>query len=114
MAIRPTTWFVVADEAHARILVLHHGVFAPVEKLTNGHHHLAQQIADRINTADAEGAFQCLVLVALPKTLAEIKEGLHPTTKAKLVDELAKDLTHMAEGELRDRLGMLGLVPHHV
>ncbi|MQT12878.1 host attachment protein [Segnochrobactrum spirostomi] len=113
MAIRPTTWFVVADEAHARILVLHHGVFAPVETLTHGHHHMPKQLAEQINTADADGAFQCLVLVALPKALAEIKEGLHPGTKAKIVDELAKDLTHMAEGELRDRLAMLGLVPHH-
>ncbi len=61
-------------------------------------HALAEQkfehfIADRLNRASAEGAFDELVLAAPPKAMPEIRDQLDRTTSAKLIGTLVKDLT---------------------
>ncbi|MDO9224224.1 MAG: host attachment protein, partial [Caulobacter sp.] len=39
------------------------------------------------------GAFEALVVVAAPKTLGELRKHWHKALQAKLVGEIAKDLT---------------------
>jgi protein required for attachment to host cells len=71
----------------------------------------ARATAETVNEAAKHGAFDRLVLVALPKTLHAIKLGLDDPALARLVAEHPHDLVKLPEGELRDRLSAIDL--HH-
>lgn len=78
----------------------HHGV----EPRSDAHRErkaaFAQQIAERLNEAAAQGAFDELVLYAAPRALADLRGALGDGTRAKLKAEFAKDLTKIPLAEL--------------
>jgi protein required for attachment to host cells len=60
----------------------------------------AEHVADRLNAASAEGAFDELVLYADPRSLAELRSALDDGTRAKVKAEFPKDLTKIPLAEL--------------
>lgn len=54
----------------------------------------AQDLADILYAKAHAGAFDRIVLVAPPKTLGELRDGLHKEVRDKVVGELAKNLTN--------------------
>lgn len=80
----------------------HHGVEPHHDAHRERKAAFAQQIADRLNAAAAEGAFDELVLYAAPRALAEIRSGLDERTRGKIKGEFAKDLTKIPLAELGD------------
>lgn len=53
----------------------------------------AAGVAAMLNKQALAGAFEALVVVAAPKTLGELRKHWHKALQAKLVGEIAKDLT---------------------
>jgi protein required for attachment to host cells len=64
----------------------------------------AEKVAHEINRASGQGAFDRLVVVALPHTLNEIRAQLDATTAAKLAGTLQKDLIKVPDHELAPHL----------
>ena len=50
-------------------------------------------VADAINARVLNGKVDNLLVIAAPKTLGQLRKGWHKQTEAKLVGEIAKDLT---------------------
>lgn len=71
----------------------------------------ARLIAGEVNKAGDRDQFDNLVLAAPPRTLGEIKQHLTGIAAERLHFELAKDLTKLPEGELRERLSTIGMLP---
>ena len=69
----------------------------------------AHQLAEEINRASAQGAFDRLLLVAPARTLNEIRSKLDATTAAKLLGTLQKNLTGVPDHELAPHLDELPL-----
>lgn len=64
----------------------------------------ARLIAAQLNQAEADGAFDELVVVAPAHTLNTIREELNHATVARLVGTLAKDLVKTPDHELGSHL----------
>src|SRR5882672_1414353 len=64
----------------------------------------AQEVAQVLNEASVEGAFDRLVLVAPPRIASVLRHGLGKAVQAKISGELAKDLTKIPDHELGDHL----------
>lgn len=60
----------------------------------------ARAVADELNAAQAVGAFDELVIVALPHTLTAIRQELDTITDARIIGTLHKDLTKIPDEEL--------------
>jgi len=56
-------------------------------------HTLAAMLEDGLN----QGRFDCLVLVAPPRALGQLRDELSESVRDKISAELAKDLTHTPE-----------------
>lgn len=63
-----------------------------------------QGIADEINEAAAQDEMDRLILVALPKTMAVIKNALSPQAQKKLGGEYAKNLIHLSDSDFQEQL----------
>jgi protein required for attachment to host cells len=53
----------------------------------------AAGVADLLNKQTMSGGMSHLVVIAAPRTLGELRKHYHRTLEAKLVGEIAKDLT---------------------
>jgi protein required for attachment to host cells len=53
----------------------------------------ASGVADILNKAVLGGKIDALLVIAAPKTLGELRINYHKTLQAKLIGEIAKDLT---------------------
>jgi protein required for attachment to host cells len=60
----------------------------------------SQHIANRLNAAAAQGAFDELVIVAPPHTMNGIRDHLNSTTAPTVAGTLAKDLVKTPDHEL--------------
>ena len=60
----------------------------------------AKSMAEELNKACIAGAFDRLVLVLPPKSLGELRAHLDKKTRARVVAEVAKDLTHVPPRDL--------------
>lgn len=65
----------------------------------------AHRVADEINRASAQGAFDQVVLVAPTRTLKGIRDKLDTKTAAKLTGTMKKDLIKVPDHELAPHLG---------
>lgn len=74
----------------------------------------AHFIADQLNHAAAQEAFDRLVLVAPARVLSEIDDALDLTTTAKVVGRLAKDLVKVPNHALSPHLHDWVAAPHRV
>jgi len=59
-----------------------------------------RELAEALNKARAEGAFESLVLYAAPRFLHELREHFDAATAGAIVHSEAKDLTRLPEQEL--------------
>jgi len=57
-----------------------------------------------VEAARAQDAFRSLVLVAPPKTLAELRTMISPSVKSTIVADLDRDLVHMPVVEIAAHL----------
>lgn len=64
----------------------------------------AASLADDINNAAREQLFKELIVVAPPKTLAELRNAFGKDTQKRIVGELAKDYTHHTIPEIEKLL----------
>ena len=64
----------------------------------------ARDLAKQINKAAYRGAFDRLVLVLPAKSLGDLRAQLNKDTRARVVAELSKDLTHVPLHELPGHL----------
>ncbi|MCW6506538.1 host attachment family protein [Lichenifustis flavocetrariae] len=64
----------------------------------------AAALAEDINTAAREQLFKELIVVAPPKTLAELRREFGKDTQKRIVGELAKDYTHHTIPEIESLL----------
>lgn len=83
----------------------HHAKPPRVDWHTFEKHLFAKTLADALDGADQNGAFDDLVLVAPPKALGELRQALGDRVKAKVKAEVGKDLTHLELPELGKLLG---------
>ena len=74
-------------------------------------HRFASRVASALEALVRDNAAPAVVVVAPPRTLADIRVALHADVKAKVVLELAKDLTRHPVPEI-ERLVVAELQPH--
>lgn len=66
------------------------------------HQAFARKMADVLRQRFS--GYDQLILIASPKTLADLRPELHPTVAEKVVSELAEDLTQLSIEELAEKL----------
>ena len=66
--------------------------------------HFVKQVAERIDSAARDKAFDRLVVVAPPKALGELRTAMAPQTAKLVTGELAKDLTQVPVQDLPEHL----------
>ncbi len=64
----------------------------------------ADDLAELLYKRGHNGGFDRIVLVAAPQTLGHLRKKLHKEVEAKVVGEVAKDLTHLPIDEIEKRL----------
>ena len=67
----------------------------------------AHDLATRLTEAGLRGDYDRLVLVAPPKTLGSLRQGLGKAAAEKVTGELANDLTHLTPRDLPKHLDNL-------
>ncbi len=67
-------------------------------------HRFAREVAAAIEQMVRASKTTTLILVAPPRTLAELRNAFHPDAKACVVAEINKDLTMFPVGEIERRL----------
>ena len=72
-------------------------VGVPASAQTDWHkleeHRFAEQVAAALERMVRERGVKALVVVAPPRTLADLRKAFHPDVKKKIVAEIDKDLT---------------------
>lgn len=69
-----------------------------------GKERFARDVAGRLYKWAHAGRFQSLVLVASPRVLGDLRKELHQEVTARLVGEVAKDLTNHRVDRIEDLL----------
>ena len=64
----------------------------------------AKRVADHLNRAAKQNAYDRLVLVAPPKALGGLRAALDKQTANRVIAELDKDLTHVSDHDLPGHL----------
>ncbi len=64
----------------------------------------AQQLADMLKTAAEEEQFHKLYILAAPTFLGELRDKLDDSVKAKIVEEIPKDVVKQSAEEIRKKL----------
>ena len=64
----------------------------------------AKQLAHRLNTAALNNQYACLVLIADPQTLGQIRPQLHKETLQRLAREVAKTFTNAPVEDIQNAL----------
>ncbi|MBP6012119.1 MAG: host attachment protein [Alphaproteobacteria bacterium] len=68
-------------------------------------HRFAQQVAATLCARDQDGDISALVVVAPPRTLAELRQSFTESLKRKVIAEINKDLTHHPLHEIERLIG---------
>lgn len=67
-------------------------------------HHFARKVAAAMENVVRARRAPALVVVAPPRTLAELREAFHADVKARIIAEVNKDLTKHPVGEIEKHL----------
>lgn len=67
-------------------------------------HRFARKVAAAMEQVIRAGKVKALVVVAPPRTLAELRNAFHPDVKACIIAEINKDLTKHPVGEIEKHL----------
>ena len=101
---RPGASFHTGSVAHHSLVPRHDPHFLAKEAFAN-------LIADQLNTAVAQGAFDQLILVAPPHILIAVRKDLDSAANARIVGSLQKDLAKVPDKELWAHIAPLLLLP---
>lgn len=99
------------DEAHLQLSPLEHGHVSEAHgsrQTTSGNPDPGQAsedgfsagIVDLLNKGVLDGKIHGLVVIAAPRALGEMRKHYHKTLSAKLLGEIAKDLTGHGVGDI--------------
>ncbi|HYA75103.1 MAG TPA: host attachment protein [Roseiarcus sp.] len=69
-------------------------------------HRFVQRVSAALEALVRERGAPALVIVAPPRTLADLRHGLHPDVKARIVGEIDKDLTRHPVREIERHILM--------
>jgi len=78
----------------------HHSSAANPDDSTKSEDGFAAGVATMLNAQALSGAFDHLLVIAAPKTLGELRKHWGKPLQAKLVGEMAKDLTGMTGDQI--------------
>jgi len=67
-------------------------------------HHFARKVAAALEAVVRADKVKALVVVAPPKTLADLREAFHADVKARIIAEIHKDLTKVPVWEIEKHL----------
>lgn len=67
-------------------------------------HRFAERVAKALENVVRRGMVPAILVVAPPKTLADLRKAFHADVKAKIVAELDKDLTKLPVGKIESHL----------
>ncbi len=67
-------------------------------------HHFARKVADVLEQVIRMRKVKALVVVAPPKTLADLRDAFHADVKARVIAEINKDLTKQPVWEIEKHL----------
>jgi protein required for attachment to host cells len=67
-------------------------------------HRFVQKVAGEIERVMRQTKAPALVIVAPPKTLADLRDAIHPDIRAHVVAEVNKDLTRHPVGDIEQHL----------
>jgi protein required for attachment to host cells len=85
-----------------------HGAGHSAEPRTSGHDKLegqfARQLAQRLEGARRDGAYEHLILIAAPRFLGKVRAQLSPQVTKRLAHTIAKDLSKLSVSDLESRL----------
>lgn len=70
----------------------------------------SREIAQRLDRAALDGAFDRLILIAPPATLGDLRSALDGKTRQKVVGEIAKDLTQLSDRDIEGHLDGVAVV----
>jgi protein required for attachment to host cells len=93
----------------SRVNRMRHGMTPSVDSHRLAQIELARAIAAELEAARTQG-LQRVVLVAPPRALGDLREACSDGVRGVVVNEVAKDLTHLAIHDLAKRLDEL--LPH--
>jgi protein required for attachment to host cells len=68
-------------------------------------HHFARKVAAALEKLVRTSKPKALIVVAPPRTLAELRNAFHPDVKVCIVAEINRDLTKLPIGEIERHLG---------
>ena len=63
-------------------------------------HHFAQRTAAALEQIVRARNVKALIIVAPPRTLADLRHAFHPDVKSRIVAEISKDLTKHTVAEI--------------
>lgn len=81
-----------------------HGYDARSEKRHHDDGGFIHKLADWLDLAERENAYDRLVLVAAPRTLGDLRNVITPSVHTRVAAEVDKELTEMAETEIKKHL----------
>lgn len=81
-----------------------HAIEPRTDPHRNEKRRFAQDLADRLDRAAAEGAYTRLILVAPPQMLGDLRDVLTARTRALVAAEIDKDLTKADDRDLKEHL----------
>ena len=81
-----------------------HAMGQPVDPHEQERIRFAKTVATRIDEARKQDRFDRLVLVAEPRFLGHLRQGLSPATRQRLTTELQKNLADADPGSIREAL----------
>ncbi|MFI4997790.1 MAG: host attachment protein [Hyphomicrobiales bacterium] len=82
----------------------HHAIEPRVDWRREGKHTFAHRLADFLEQKAVEKAFDCLILVAPPHFIGDLRDTIGREARVRLVGELTKDLTRLPPEEIDARL----------
>lgn len=100
-----------AGRVHESQGAARHGVQPHTDPVRNAEHRFAEKVAAAMQERLAKGELDKLILVAGPTMLGDLRKAMSPQLAAAIKGELAKDLTHLPNAELKRHLQDAGLVP---
>jgi protein required for attachment to host cells len=100
---RPGRVFESADSSR-------HGIAPTVDYHRQEKERFVARIADIVEQAAQQGAYDRLVVVAPPQALGDLRSALGKNSQARLVGTLNKDLTMLQPAEIAERIGDIAAV----
>lgn len=88
----------------------HHAIEPRADRRREGKHGFARMLAQMLEQRALERAYDRLILVAPPRTLGDLRDGLGKEARFRLVGTLDRDLTALATDEIERHLAAAKLL----